>query len=67
MREDLLLFNSIVDELLFQEKENPVSTPIKAKELYEKIDLSLPENPTITSEFSKGLKDLVLKKLVKSI
>ena len=61
MREDLLLFNSIVDELLFQEKENPVSTPIKAKELYEKIDLSLPENPTITSEFSKVLKDLVLK------
>ena len=29
MREDLLLFNSIVEDLLKQEKENPVSTPIK--------------------------------------
>ena len=61
MREDLLLFNSIVEDLLKQEKENPVSTPIKVKELYEKIDLSLSDNPTITSEFSKALKDLVLK------
>ena len=61
MREDLLLFNSIVEDLLKQEKENPVSTPIKVKELYEKIDLSLSDNPTITSEFSKVLKDLVLK------
>ena len=49
MREDLLLFNSIVEDLLKQEKENPVSTPIKVKELYEKIDLSLSDNPTITS------------------
>ncbi len=61
MREDLLLFNSIVEDLLKQEKENPVATPIKTKELYEKIDLSLSDNPTITSEFSKALKDLVLK------
>ncbi|MBC8266969.1 MAG: aminotransferase class V-fold PLP-dependent enzyme [Flavobacteriales bacterium] len=61
MREDLLLFNSIVEELLKQEQENPVSIPIKAKELYNKLDLSLADDPCINEEFTKVLKDLVSK------
>jgi len=60
MREELLLFNSIVDELLKQEKENPVSPLIKTEELYDKIDLSLVEYPSVNQEFTKALKKLIL-------
>jgi len=58
--EDLKLFNLLVEELLKQEREAPVSKSIKAEELQGKVDVSLPDNPAIRDEFIKGLKKLIL-------
>ena len=52
--EDLKLFNLLVDELLKQEREAPVSKSIKAEELQSKVDVSLPDNPAIRDEFIRG-------------
>ena len=60
LHEDLKLFNSLVDELLKQEQEAPVSKSIKTEELQKKIDISLSDNPAIRDEFIKTLKKLIL-------
>ena len=40
LQKDLALFNSIVEELLKEEKKNPVSSLINAEDLYDKVDFS---------------------------
>ncbi len=60
LHEDLKLFNLLVDELLKQEKEAPVSKSIKTEELQKKIDISLSDNPAIRDEFIKTLEKLIL-------
>ena len=61
LQKDLALFNSIVEELLKEEKKNPVSSLINAEDLYDKVDFSLSEHACINQEFTQALKDLVLK------
>ena len=60
IKEDLKLFNEIVDNFLEDEKTTPISKSIKIKDLYNKIDLSLSEEPSIQAEFKQTLKKLVL-------
>lgn len=61
MKEDLLLFNTIVDELLKDEITNPVVDPIEPKKLFAAIDISLQEDPALNEDFKKTLRDLALK------
>jgi sulfinoalanine decarboxylase len=60
IKEDLKLFNEIVDVFLHDEQLNPISENIKIKDLYNKLDLSLSEKPAIQKEFISTLKKLVL-------
>jgi sulfinoalanine decarboxylase/sulfinoalanine decarboxylase/aspartate 1-decarboxylase len=60
MRETLSQFNQLVEDLLLDEKENPVSEPIPAQDLYERIDLSLQDEPLDKESFYPILKELVL-------
>ncbi len=60
-QQDLALFNTIVEELLNEEEKNPVAPLIKAEELYDKLDFKLSNEPCIHEEFTKSLKELVLK------
>jgi sulfinoalanine decarboxylase len=60
IKEDLKLFNEIVDNFLEDEKTTPISKSIKIKDLYNKIDLSLSDEPSIQAEFKQTLKKLVL-------
>ena len=60
IKEDLKLFNEVVDIFLHDEQVNPISENIKIKDLYNKLDLSLSEKPAIQKEFISTLKKLVL-------
>ena len=61
MQEDLILFNTIVDELLKDEAIHPVVNAIDAKKLFNEIDLSLQELPALEESFKNTLRDLILK------
>jgi len=61
LQQDLVLFNSIVEELLKEEEKNPVSPRIDVEDLYHKINFRLSEEACIDHEFIKVLKKLVLK------
>lgn len=61
MKEDLKLFNELVDELLKEEKEHPVAPYIPSSELYDKLDFSLSEEGIDEKTFKESLRDLVLK------
>ena len=60
IREDLGLFNQIVDIFLEDEIDHPVSQNIKPEDLPKKLDLSLPESPTFDEDFKTSLKKLIL-------
>ena len=60
IREDLGLFNQIVDIFLEDEIVNPVSHNIMPEDLPKKLDLSLPEFPTFDEDFKISLKKLIL-------
>ena len=60
IREDLGLFNQIVDIFLEDEIAHPVSQNIKPEDLSKKLDLSLPESPTFDEDFKASLKKLIL-------
>lgn len=61
MKQDLETFIHIVDQLFQDEENNPVTTPIPAETLYQEMDLSLSEEPTLEDDFKKALKSLVLR------
>ena len=61
LQKDLELFNLIVEDLLKEEKKNPVSCLINVEDLYDKVDFSLSEEACVTQEFTQALKNLVLK------
>lgn len=61
LRQDLTLFNSIVEALLKEERRHPVSPRIDVESLYENVDFKLSEDACIDEEFAKTLKELVLK------
>tara|TARA_B110000467_G_scaffold163874_1_gene191081 strand:+ start:1748 stop:3142 length:1395 start_codon:yes stop_codon:yes gene_type:complete len=60
IKDDLILFNQIVNEFLDDEKLNPISKKINIEDLSKKIDLSLGDSPTIKKEFADTLRKLIL-------
>lgn len=60
-KEDLELFNTLVNELLTDEDKNPVTQPINPEELYQTLDLKLTDEPTVDADFTSTLKSLVLQ------
>jgi len=60
IKKDLESFNLIVASLLKNEKEHPVTEKIEPDLLFEKLDLSLREEPISEEEFLKILQDIVL-------
>ena len=59
MQQDLKLFDELVDLLFSEEKQNPVATPIKPSKLYESMDFSLNEKPSIDDHFKTTLTQLI--------
>lgn len=60
IHKDLALFQQLTEQLLEAEEKQPVVEPIPADELYERLDLDLPEEPTVDADFVSALRDLVL-------
>jgi sulfinoalanine decarboxylase len=60
IKEDLELFNSIVQDLLKDEDQNPVSKPIKPEDIGFNLDLTLREEPAVNEDFKAELRKLVL-------
>lgn len=61
MEKSLALFQDIVKELLQDEKENPMAEHVPSAELYDRLDLSLQDEPIDDDRFQKALKELVMK------
>jgi len=59
MKKDLELFQELSELLLREEELVPVASPIDAENLYNTIDLSLPENAILDDEFIAVLKQLI--------
>ncbi|MGK0365073.1 MAG: glutamate/tyrosine decarboxylase-like PLP-dependent enzyme [Saprospiraceae bacterium] len=59
MKNTLDLFQRITNELLIDEKENPVARHIPSSELFDTLDLSLKGDPLSEDEFEKVVKELV--------
>ncbi len=59
MKNTLDLFHRITNDLLQDEKENPVAKHIPSSKLFETLDLSLKGDPLSEDEFEKVLKELV--------
>lgn len=59
LQDDLKLFQSVVNELLIEEKENPVASYIEVDQL-DQLDLKLEDEPISQERFSDALKELVL-------
>ncbi len=60
MQQDLDLFLSIVNDLLEDEKRNPVVKPIEASRLFETIDFEPGELPALEEDFKETLREIVL-------
>lgn len=60
IREDLKFFNELINELINEEKINPVSQPIPIDKLKSQFDLNLNSAPAITENFKDELRKLVL-------
>jgi len=59
MKNVLDLFQRITNELLVDEKENPVAKHIPSSELFDTLDLSLKATPLSEAAFEKVVKELV--------
>jgi len=59
-RTDLKTFNRLVEALLKDEEENPVSAKIEPSELLNHLDLSLTDNPISEEEFERVVRELIL-------
>jgi len=59
MREELELFNELVEVLLAEEQLQPVAQPIAIDNLYQTLDLSLNEAPILDEDFKKTLLQIV--------
>ena len=59
MKDDLKLFNELVDLLLEEEQKHPVATPIATNKLYQTLDLSLNDHPILDEDFKKILFEVV--------
>ena len=61
MKNALRTFTEIVTNLINDEQQHPVAPYVPADELFERVDLSLPDEPIADQEFQTALQDLVLK------
>lgn len=59
MKQTLTLFSKIVNKLLDQETQEPIAKHIPSKQLFNTLDLELPDNPTNESDFNNSLYELV--------
>ncbi|MGB1103546.1 MAG: pyridoxal phosphate-dependent decarboxylase family protein [Crocinitomicaceae bacterium] len=59
MRKSLEIFNQITDDLLKDEKTNPVSTHIPSAELFDRLDVTLNAHPMDDEDFAQVLKELI--------
>ncbi len=60
LKDDLHLFNALVEELIQSEQEHPIVPPVDAAKLHETIDLSLNDAPQLDEAFEQNLRKLVL-------
>lgn len=60
LKNDLAVFNDLVDYLLTEEKDHPVAERIDAEKLYDTLDLSLNESPMLNDEFISTLKEVLV-------
>jgi len=61
MKEALRTFSEIVIQLIEDESLHPVAEHIPSDELFEKMDLALPEDPISDEDFKNALNELVQK------
>lgn len=59
MRKSLEIFNRITDDLLKDEKTNPVATHIPSAELFDRLDVTLNAHPMDDEDFAQVLKELI--------
>jgi sulfinoalanine decarboxylase len=60
IKDDLLFFNELINDLINDELANPISKATPTSELNSKFDLELKSSPAIVEDFKKELKKLVL-------
>jgi sulfinoalanine decarboxylase/sulfinoalanine decarboxylase/aspartate 1-decarboxylase len=61
IKEDLQLFNELINAFLEDEHSNPISESISPSEVFDVLDIKLNNNPAIDTDFQLALKDLMLK------
>jgi len=61
LQEDLALFNDIVNQLLLDENNHPVTQPIPTESLETEVDLSLNDKPMLADDYNDAIANLVLK------
>jgi len=61
MNETLSIFNSIVEDFLTDEVNNPVAEFVASDELFDRLDLDLNDEPISLAELKTVLRDLVFK------
>ena len=60
LKNDLALFNELVEVLMEEEQQNPVAERIEANQLYDTLDLSLGHNPMVDDRFKSVLSDVLI-------
>ena len=61
IKEDLQLFNELINAFLEDEQSNPVSESISPSEVFDVLDITLNNSPAIDADFQLALRDLMLK------
>ena len=60
LKNDLALFNELVEVLIEEEQQNPVAERIEANQLYDTLDLSLSHNPMVDDRFKSLLSNVLI-------
>ena len=61
MKNSIQIFNELTNDLLEDEKTNPVAEYVSAENLFDTLDLDLSEDGITDNELKRTLKDLILK------
>ena len=61
MKNSIQIFNELTNDLLEDEKTNPVAEYVSAENLFDTLDLNLSEDGITDNELKRTLKDLILK------
>lgn len=60
IKQDLQIFNQIVERLLTDDKEKPVAARIPVEQLKKQLDITLSDEPLSTDDLKQSLEELVL-------